>query len=266
MSGAVGDEGALASLRERLTGFAIKAAREAKARTSWTDPDEEFERALTEFISALFANNDLLRDIESFSGTITRSGACNSIARMLVHLTAPGVPDTYQGDELWNQALVDPDNRRPVDYALRREALATASNMSPPGDMIDNSFKLFALRAALHARAKHHQLFATGSYTPLQLHGRHALNLFAFLRHSPSAASITVVPRLTHLLAPHGSPTGDVWRDTTLHLPPSLPAPARWRDAFTGAEHSTESRSTLAIPEILTTLPVALLIAHEMPA
>jgi len=263
MSGAVGDEQALESLRERVTAFAIKAAREAKARTSWTDPDEQFERALSGFISALFANNDQLRDIESFSGSIARSGACNSIARMLVHLTAPGVPDTYQGDELWNLALVDPDNRGLVDYALRRSALAAITLMSPYGDITANSFKLFVLHSALQARAAHPSLFATGAYTPLELRGPHAPNLFAFLRHTPTESSITVVPRLTHLLAPLGSPTGDVWRDTTLLLPPSIAATKRFRDALTGAEHEPDSRSTLAIPEILKTIPVALLIAQS---
>ncbi|MGH7635714.1 MAG: malto-oligosyltrehalose synthase, partial [Gemmatimonadaceae bacterium] len=267
MDGAARSPDVLASLRERVSAFAIKAAREAKARTSWTDPDEAFEHALGDFISSLFANNDLVRDIESFAHAIAGSGACNSIARMLVQLTAPGVPDTYQGDELWKLALVDPDNRRPVDYALRESALDAILTMSPLGDITSNSFKLFILRAALQHRAKHQSLFATGSYEPLTIRGAQTRHLFAFLRRGPSAASITVVPRLTHTLSRHAPPVGEIWHNTTLHLPATFQprAPTRWRNALTGAEYSTDTRHTLALPDVLATLPVALLASVETP-
>jgi (1->4)-alpha-D-glucan 1-alpha-D-glucosylmutase len=271
MEGAVGAPEELASLRERVTAFAIKAAREAKARTSWTDPNERFEQALTDFISALFANLDVVRDIESFARSIAASGARNSIARMLVHLTAPGIPDTYQGDELWNLALVDPDNRRAVDYARGRRALGESESMSPVGDITSNSFKLFVLRTALQLRAQHPALFASGTYEPLTIHGRHATHLFAFLRSSDpltassatsassaafTSSTITLIPRLTHTL-----PT---WSDTTLHLPSTLTT-TRWRNVLTGAELSTESRNAIPISEILTAMPFALLASVQTP-
>ena len=269
MEGAAHSPAELASLHERVRAFAIKAAREAKARTSWTDPNEEFERALTNFVSSLFANGDLVRDIESFARSIAGSGARNSIARMLVQLTAPGVPDTYQGDELWNLSLVDPDNRRAVDHARARAILVAATIMSPPGDITSNSFKQFVLRATLQLRADHPSLFDSGTYEPLAIHGRHATHLFAFLRRpsssvpsassaSSAVSSVTLIPRLTHALSPLS------WTDTTLHLPSTLPA-TRWRNILTGAELSAEHRDSLPVAEILATLPFALLASVQNP-
>jgi (1->4)-alpha-D-glucan 1-alpha-D-glucosylmutase len=133
--------------------------------------------------------------------------------------------------------------------------------MSPLGDITHNSFKLFVLRAALKARANHPELFATGSYEPLDARGANARHLFAFARVAPGAASITVVPRLIHSLAPGRLPVAHDWTDATLLLPPSLRPATRWRNAFTGDELPTNS--ALPVADVLATLPFALLIAAE---
>src|SRR6185436_18193203 len=113
--------------RERLTAYALKAAREAKTRTSWVDPDMAYERALADFVAAILEPSEdapFLIDVARLVSHIAPLGASNALARVAVHLTAPGTPDIYQGDELWNFALVDPDNRRPIDYEIRTKAMA----------------------------------------------------------------------------------------------------------------------------------------------
>jgi (1->4)-alpha-D-glucan 1-alpha-D-glucosylmutase len=182
------------SLRERVSEFARKAAREAKARTSWTDPDEAYESALATFIRALFDRPELLRELQEFVGTIAPAGVWNALARTVLHLTSPGFPDIYQGDELWNRTLVDPDNRRPVDYEARERLLARLEAMSPSGDIAQptampdlaapahDSLKLAVIRNLLHARAAHEPLFALGNYRPLAAHGPRAEHIVAFSR------------------------------------------------------------------------------------
>lgn len=260
-------------LRRRLTEFARKAARETKARTSWIDPDDEYERALDDFIAALFRRPHFLRELESFVARIAASGATNALARTLLHLTAPGVPDIYQGDELWNFSLVDPDNRRAVDYAARQSLLGPLEAMSPLGDITylttrysvtdagHDSLKLHVIHRALLARAEHASLFATGSYEPLAAHGPLASNVVAFLRRSsaPSltlhAAAIIVVPRLTHSLSPDAPPTGQRWSHTTLIVPAAL-ASTRWRCAISGHEITVPATPPGSAPEV--TIPISI--------
>jgi maltooligosyltrehalose synthase len=280
-----------ASLRERVSEFARKAAREAKARTSWTDPDEAYESALETFIRSLFDRPEFLRELESFVGTIAPAGTWNAIARTVLHLTSPGFPDIYQGDELWNYSLVDPDNRRPVDYEKRERLLTGLGAMSPLGDIsqpptplglatLDHEpLKLAVIRNILHARSAHQPLFAHGRYQPLAAHGPLGEHIVAFARHlapsrldAPSTAAIIVVPRLTHSFAPTAPPIGELWQGTTLHLPAALARPL-WRDALSGRELTLPSRtstdpasspaSTIRIPiaGILVTAPVSVLLS-----
>jgi (1->4)-alpha-D-glucan 1-alpha-D-glucosylmutase len=275
------------TLCERVSEFARKAGREAKGRTSWTDPDEEYESVLADFIRSLFRRPEFLRELQTFVEAIAPSGAWNAIARTVLHLTSPGFPDIYQGDELWNFSLVDPDNRRPVSYDLRSRLLAELNatrGMSPVGDIsqpfapVDfttpdhDALKLAVIRNLLAARAAHAPLFAHGSYRPLAAHGPRGAHIVAFERRSTASAlddaAIIVVPRLTHVFAPTAPPTGDAWRDTVLHLPASL-AGTRWRCAISGRELSIPSESlaassdSLAVPisTILTVAPVSVLLA-----
>jgi (1->4)-alpha-D-glucan 1-alpha-D-glucosylmutase len=286
--------GERSSLCERVSEFAQKAAREAKARTSWTDPDEEYESALATFIRSLFARAEFLRELQAFVGSIAPAGAWNAIARCVLHLTSPGLPDIYQGDELWSYTLVDPDNRRPVAYDKRERLLSELDAMSPTGDIsqllsplkftsFDNdALKLAIIRNLLRARAACHHLFAHGSYQPLAAHGPRAEHIVAFARRlvapfappanpspaNPSPAAIIVVPRLTHAFAPAAPPIAEIWQGTVLHLPAEL-AGTHWRDAISGLElttsmhASTDPASPIAIPiaAVLATAPVAVLLA-----
>ena len=269
-------------LRERASAFARKAAREAKARTSWIDINEEYERALASFMDALFSRPEFVRELESFVARIAPSGELNAIARTVLHLTSPGFPDIYQGDELWNFSLVDPDNRRPVSYESRRAALAGLGVVSPLGDIPESieinwvrradrdTTKLEIIRDCLRARAAHAALFAHGSYQPLAADGPRGANIFAFARRAaasgPDNAAVIVVPRLTHAFAPTAPPLGDLWRDTDLHLPAILAA-TRWRCAishreivFPPAAGPTDPGIRVPLTTILAASPVALLL------
>jgi (1->4)-alpha-D-glucan 1-alpha-D-glucosylmutase len=268
------------ALRERALEFARKAAREAKARTSWTDPDEEYERALASFINPLFDSPGFLTELQAFVATIAAAGTWNAIARTVLHLTSPGFPDIYQGDELWNYSLVDPDNRRPVAYDVRERLLADLDAMSPSGDIAQpvaavdlanihqDTTKLAMIRNLLRARRAHDTLFAHGSYQPLAAHGSLGEHIVAFARRSANETAIVVVPRLVHALAPATPPVAERWRDTELHVPADL-AGTRWHCAisgieltFPGASHHPLAESNLRVPiaSILATIPVAVLL------
>ena len=282
--------GANASARdgicERVTAFAKKAAREAKARTSWIDINARYERALANFIRALFDRSKFVSEIEAFVATLGPSGAWNALARTVLHLTSPGFPDVYQGDEFWNFSLVDPDNRRAVDYAARWSALAALQSLSPTGDIsqmilnkqftnIDHdSLKLAIIRAALRARTAHAPLFAHGSYHPLAAHGARGDRIVAFERRSAAStlddAAIIVVPRLTHAFALNAPPIGELWRDTELHLSAEQHAGTRWRCAISDVEiafpNASENTVRVAISDILSVAPVAILLPVRNPA
>ncbi|MEO8881484.1 MAG: malto-oligosyltrehalose synthase [Gemmatimonadaceae bacterium] len=282
------DEDGLIPLRERVTAFALKAAREAKGRTSWIDPNEEYERALTEFIALILDRRKFVAKLESLVRSIARSAAWNALARTLLHLTSPGFPDIYQGDEYWNFSLVDPDNREPVVY--RADRLTAPETLSPTGDIAGpvspnlftsfsfDTLKLMVIRNALRARANHEALFSSGSYAPLVAHGPLGANLFAFARRSAldtldtldvlDDAAIIVVPRLTHALSPHAPPVGELWSGTDLHLPIDF-AHTRWRCAISGRQIDFPAAhgNTVHVPVdgVLEVAPLALLIRTRVP-
>ena len=213
----------LDAARERLEQYMLKAVKEAKTRTSWTEPDEQYEAALEQFIGAILAGGDdapFLADLSRFVARIAPAGHWNALARLLVHLTAPGTPDTYQGDDLWFFALVDPDNRRPVDYRRREELLASVSEAGALAALhvADDRLKLGILQRLLNTRRARAALFTRGRYAPLEVRGTYARHLFAFAREDESGAAIVIAPRL---LASRLTPEGRVadWGDTAVVLP-----------------------------------------------
>ena len=255
------------ALRVRVVAYALKAAREAKVHTGWVDPDEAWEAGVTRFVNALFDDAAMVQDVTEVAGRIGRPGVWNAMARTLVHCTAPGVPDLYQGDELWNFALVDPDNRRPVDFAARarllddletrdadRAALAAELAAWPE----DDRSKLHVIRVALAARRRHPDLFA-GAYQPLRAVGAYARHVVAFARLAAGALAVTVVPRFTLSIAPDGAaPVGSVWRDTAVLLPPTG---ERVVDTVTGRPVSLPADGgPVPMRTLLGTFPVALLV------
>jgi (1->4)-alpha-D-glucan 1-alpha-D-glucosylmutase len=236
---------------DRALSYMAKAAREAKAYTSWVAPDAEYEQALARFVTAVVEEAAFQETLAGFVGVIEEAGWINAAAQKLVQLTAPGVPDVYQGSELADLALVDPDNRRPVDFDLRRRLLRELASGTPgPSDLWrrrgEGLPKLWIVRQALRLRAERPSSFGPeGGYAAVPAHGPASVHVVAFQRGD---GVITVVPRLTLRLAGSGG-----WRDTTLGLPRG-----RWRDRLTGAAWEG---GAVPISRLLAALPVALLVA-----
>ncbi|MBU7584005.1 MAG: malto-oligosyltrehalose synthase [Nostoc sp. TH1S01] len=259
-----------ASFVERVQEYMIKAIREAKVHTAWLRPDNEYEAACTTFVQKILDPNlsrEFLDNFRPFQQKIAEYGIFNSLSQTLLKITAPGVPDFYQGTELWDFSLVDPDNRRPVDFELRRSYLSTiqAQIKTDILDCIpelltqktDGRIKLFLTLQALKARTKYLSLFQNGEYQPLQVHGTHANHIIAFARQHDKQTAIAIVPRfLTSLIPPGQPPLGEsVWQDTHLKLPTKT-----WQNLLT---HQTlQTRDTLPISQALSHFPVALLIAE----
>ncbi len=267
----------------RIRDYLRKAAREAKARTSWTDPDEAYEGALFAMADALAcgdAGEAFRAELAPVVRRVAAAGAWTALARTLLQATAPGTPDVYQGDELWNLVLVDPDNRRPVDWRLREQLLTDAESeadaatwwaralRTAPADV--GAPKLRLLHALLRARRGAPALFASGAYAPVAAAGEKAAHVVAALRTDGDALALAVAPRLALMLRPDGAPpVGDAtWGDTVLQLPPeALPtssAGRRLRDVVTGRVHDLFDAPDGRVPvaTLLAVAPVALLVAE----
>jgi (1->4)-alpha-D-glucan 1-alpha-D-glucosylmutase len=254
---------------ERIKAYMTKAVREAKEQTSWRRPDEDYEQAITTFIDRLmqeFGREGLADDIANFSSTITPHGLLNAITQSLLKITAPGIPDVYQGTELWSFTLVDPDNRQPVDFVQRRRVLDdVAAFIDQPDPAIlqdalrswqDGRVKLLLIAQALHCRAQHPDLFQRGDYLPLAAEGAHANSVIAFARSLADQDCIVVLPRLTGRVAGAGSlPAPDDWHDTRLRLP--APLRRRWQNRFTGATVTTGE--VVSVATLFDAVPFALL-------
>jgi (1->4)-alpha-D-glucan 1-alpha-D-glucosylmutase len=251
--------------RDRVVAYMLKAARETKLRTSWIDPDVPYENALTHFVAALLEPSDdapFLTDVARFAARIATAGAANALARVAIHLTAPGTPDLYQGDELWNFSLVDPDNRRPVDYDARAAMLATLADLeqrivdSELAELFDDRVKLLLTHRLLHARRTHAQLFAAGAYRPLTVRGARARHVVAFARSFERHHAITIVPRFVASQLP--ATARDWWADTAIELPHDL-VTVDWRSPILSGE-AQPATHTLLLAKTLEKLPVAVLL------
>jgi (1->4)-alpha-D-glucan 1-alpha-D-glucosylmutase len=227
--------------RARLQAYAEKAMREAADGTGWIDPDEKFETAVHAAVNAAYDNPELRKLIASLSARIEAHGWVNSLSQKVIQLTMPGVPDVYQGSELWEDSLADPDNRRPVDFSSRHATLTTLT--APPALDSTALAKLWVVSRALRARRGHPELF-TG-YAPLLVDGPMREHLVAFDR----GGAITLATRL-----PAGLSAAGGWGDTTLTLPPG-----QYRDMFTGSSYTDE----LSVAGALRQYPVALLVTEE---
>jgi len=230
---------------ERLTLYLEKALREAKQRTSWTRPDPGYEEAVRDFALALLTDAQFIAELEAFLLPLIPAGRINSLSQTLLRLLYPGVPDIYQGSELWELSLVDPDNRRPVDFSLRRQLLAELPDLSGEQIMarMDEGLpKLWLLRQGLHLRRRRPEFFgAQGSYQALTASGKKAKHLVACLRGD---GVIGLAPRLVMGL-------NGAWRDTRLTLPTG-----HWHNLLTGERFRGGSRR---LTRLLGCFPVALL-------
>jgi len=230
------DDGPLSE--ERLQGYLLKATREAKRHTTWTSPDEEYEQAVATFCTAVLADSAVLESVRRFASRQAEFVRAATLGQKLVQLTMPGVPDVYQGTELVDLSLVDPDNRRPVDYQQRIARLKRLDEGAKPDDLSDE--KLLVTSRALRLRRQYPEAFA-GSYTPLPTSNGHAL---AFARDD---AVITVATRLPAALHRLGG-----WGDGTVVLPGG-----EWKNVLTGR---VVGSGAARIHELLEDLPVALLV------
>ncbi|MEU5830467.1 malto-oligosyltrehalose synthase [Micromonospora tulbaghiae] len=226
--------------RERLHGYAEKAAREASVTTSWADPDAAFEHEMHALVDRMYDDPELHAQITAFAAEITPPGWSNALGQKLVQLAMPGVPDVYQGTELWENSLVDPDNRRPVDFAVRRDMLARLDAGWRPAVAGDGAAKLLVVSRTLRLRRDRPDLF--GGYRPVPARGPAAAHAVAFDR----GGAVAVTTRLPLRLARSGG-----WRDTTVSLPVH-----QCTDLFTGRVYSG---SELLLDDLLSTYPVALL-------
>ncbi len=262
----------------RVQAYMEKATREAKARTSWINPDEDYDVGLREFVAAVLdpaVSPGFVEDLRRFQAPVARMGMLNSLSQTLVKLASPGVPDVYQGQELWDLSLVDPDNRRPVDYELRARMLEELRRELAEGDRRglardvyerweDGRIKLWTTHGALLLRAALPGLFADGAYVPLLSGGERVGHLFAFARTHEDAAVVAVVPRLPATLTRERGfalPDAETWKGTWVEGPAEV-LEGRWRNAYTGAEVTATARGALcALPadELFADFPVALL-------
>ena len=268
---------------KRIQDYMLKALREAKVHTSWINPIAEYDDAIQEFISRILdeeTNRAFLDDFRAFQRRVSHYGLLNALSQTLLKLAAPGVPDTYQGTELWDFSLVDPDNRRPVDYDRRRRMLQDLQSAvdHPGGDLRelaqalvaskeDGRIKLFLTYRSLQCRRDHPGLFTAGEYIPLAARGSKAAHLFAFARRAGDVRALIAVPRLLVGLTPDPGrpPLGpDVWAETRLMLT-DIDSGSRWRNVFTGESLVPEDRdgqSILAAADVFANFPVALLVAE----
>jgi len=235
------DIAGMKSLAERLDAHMIKAVREGKQQSSWSNPDTAYEAALQRFVQMVLdatRTNPFLVEFSSFVESLARLGAINSLSQLVLKLTIPGVPDIYQGGELWDFSLVDPDNRRPVDWSARRALLdetacASVADLAPSWQ--DGREKLFVVRRLLDLRQRYPQLFAEGDYQPLEAEGERSNHLCAFSRSHRGKTVVVAVPRLVYQLDDAG---GTTWGATEICLPPGR----EWRDVFTGREFDDQDR------------------------
>ncbi|HEY7154233.1 MAG TPA: malto-oligosyltrehalose synthase [Gemmataceae bacterium] len=262
----------------RIQAYMEKATHEAKVHTSWINPNADYDDALRQFVGRILdpaVSSTFLDDLHAFQRGISRYGFFNALAQTLLKITAPGTPDTYQGTELWDFSLVDPDNRRPVDYEKRRqllgELLERACEPQSRGDlaaelvesMADGRIKLYVTALALRCRRAHPGLFSVGSYFAIEPVGPKAEHVFSFVRRHTERAALVAVPRLIAKLLPDsaGLPHGsEVWGETMLPLPEEL-AGRSWHSLFTGetlTARQHQGRPALSAAQVFGCFPVAL--------
>lgn len=255
---------------ERIKQHMVKALREAKINSNWLTPNLPYEEAVTDFAAEVLGSEDFMKAFLPFQQKIAFYGFFNTLSQTLLKVTCPGIPDFYQGTDLWDLNLVDPDNRRPVNFKKRQELLSEISLLRPsqaPNLLetpSDGKAKLYVIYKTLTFRQKIKELFEAGAYIPLAVKGRYAENALAFCRKKGGAYIVVVVPRfLTGLLKPQEVwEKADVdWADTCISLPDG--APSSWSDIFTDRTLTSKS-GNLPIRDALDGFPVALLYSGEI--
>ena len=261
------DADALAAFAKRVEGALIKSVREAKVHSTWAAPNEAYEEPLKSFLRDCLdatRSNTFLDSFRAFAAWIARLGMLNSLAQTLLKLTVPGVPDLYQGTELWDLSLVDPDNRRPIDYDVRRALMTELANPTQAPGAIpallerwkDGRVKLALISRTLALRQAHPDLFAEGGYEALEVGGARENHLCAFARRCGGKSVVVAVPRLVAALDARPG-----WDDTVVRLPPA--AAPRWRNVLSGAvvdAADSDGVAALGAAHMFAQFPFALLV------
>jgi (1->4)-alpha-D-glucan 1-alpha-D-glucosylmutase len=277
------------ALVSRVRDYMMKAIKEAKVHTSWVNDNEAYDRATATFVERVLGGHSSARFLASFlpfQARVAQLGLANSLAQLVLKLASPGIPDTYQGNELWDLRLVDPDNRAPVDFEARAELLAGLDPLIPveagdgslPADRDasatvaellahweDGRIKLWVTVCGLRLRRARRDLFVDGEYLPLHSVGACPADPVAFARTHAGSAVIAVAPRLLARAGGDWKQWAEAWRDGLVLLPPEL-AERRWRNALTGVTVEVERRSEhggIPLTSALSPCPVALLVAEE---
>ncbi len=263
------------SFVQRIQEYMVKALREAKIHSSWLNPDEEYEQAARDFITKiLLPEGPFAKDFAEFQAPIARAGMFNSLSQTLLKITAPGVPDFYQGTEIWDFSLVDPDNRRPVDYEHRKRLLDSlrdkeaGDRTSLADDLLrsapDGRIKMFVTTDALHYRQNNRDLFERGEYLQLQPAGERDRHVVSFARKIGDKTAIVIATRFFIRLTPGAPILREAWGDTAILTGDELAG--CYRDIFTGRSvharkrpGANEDGNELPVAEALAHLPVALL-------
>ena len=257
------DDAGCAEFAERVEAWQRKALREAKLRSSWAAPDTAYEEACHQFLRRLMTTHEVIELRRALAHAVKLAacnGALNSLTQCLLRMTTPGVPDLYQGCEYWDFSLVDPDNRRPVDYARRASTLAPAA---APAELLqhwhDGRIKQWLITQVLNCRRRLPELFRQGNYQPLTLHGRHADRLIAFSRQHGDEVAITIAPRLAApLLGDSETPLipAERWDDTLIDLPSVY-----LTSALTG--EPVPSGPAVPVSDLLAMVPMNLLVTTQ---
>ncbi|WGS54547.1 malto-oligosyltrehalose synthase [Paraburkholderia sp. D15] len=274
------DEAGVKALAERVAQWQLKALREAKLQTNWLAPDEAYEAGCRDFLFDILApqrRDGFLKELSAFVARIGRAGALNSLQQTVLRLASPGIPDLYQGTELWDFSLVDPDNRRPVDFDKRQAWLV----QTPPSDFLptwrDGRVKLAVVQRVLALRAHLPELLSQGEYLPLVVQGEHAAHAIAFARRHGNAWAVVIASRLAAGLLGDGNSTGDAdaahdlplidprrWGDTAVRVPSDLSARALF-DWLSPAAPKVDDNGLLFLRDALSVMPIAVLVEDGVP-
>lgn len=254
--------------QERLKDYMLKAIKESKRNTNWSSPNEDYEKAMASFVDKIVGHKPFIEALEPFVRKVAQRSAIYSLGQTLLKVTAPGIPDVYQGTEYWDLSMVDPDNRRPVNYEERTNKLKSLNQQFQDNpqklinqlgqNLLDPTIKLFTLTQALQARRVHQEFFLSANYQAVNITGEKSNSVLAFLRNLGEKQAIMVVPmHVSALNLKDNLPVGkDCWQDTSLQL--AEDSTGEWINIFTHANVSLHS--TTLVSQILNDFPVAFLI------
>ena len=250
----------------RIEQYMLKAIREAKIHSNWLKPEEPYEEDVRLFIRTILKhdqNNSFLNDLKEFIKPIAKAGMLNSLVQVLLKMTSPGIPDLYQGNELWEFALVDPDNRHPVDYSKRAALLEAINSQNDPSLLLqqmlenreDGRIKLFVTFCILNYRRSHAQLFSEGSYLPLALTNEDGKDIVAFARIKDNQVVIIVARRFFFKLL-NQVPSEKM---TQIHIVLPKECSGQYRDIISGATLASTTDFILTLPDSFHTFPLMFL-------